>query len=120
VGPRALRIGLADNVLPGSRSEFEAAVVAEAALLAGRPDYDRLLDAKRQALAADEMRRPLEADRIQELAEMSRDIFDDRNSFAAARLAFVTKQRSRPGRWPDRPDADEIWVRRSGPTYLVR
>ena len=33
---------------------------------------------------------------IQELAEMSRDIFDDRNGFAAARHAFVTKQRSLP------------------------
>ena len=27
---------------------------------------------------------------------MSRDIFDDRNGFAAARPAFVTKQRSLP------------------------
>ena len=61
-----------------------------------RPDYAHLLDAKRPALAADELRRPLEAYRIQELAEMSRDIFDDRNGFAAARHAFVTKQRSLP------------------------
>jgi len=97
LGPaEALRVGLADGVLPGSPAAFEAAVVAEAARLARRPDYDHLLDAKRQALAADELRRPLEAYRIQELAEMSRDIFDDRNDFAAARLAFVTKQRSLP------------------------
>ena len=97
IGPaEALQVGLADGVLRGSPAEFEAAVEAVAARLARRPDYDHLLDAKRQALAADELRRPLEAYRIQELAEMSRDIFDDRNGFAAARLAFVTKQRSLP------------------------
>ena len=93
-GRRPLRVGLADEVLPGSPAAFEAAVVADAARLARRADYAQLLDAKRQALAADELRRPLEAYRIQELAEMSRDIFDDRNGFAAARHAFVTKQRS--------------------------
>jgi putative two-component system hydrogenase maturation factor HypX/HoxX len=97
LGPStALRLGLADEVLPGSPAEFEAAVVAEAERLARRPDYAHLLAAKQTALAADELRRPLDAYRIQELAEMSRDIFDDRNSFAAARRAFVTKQRSLP------------------------
>jgi putative two-component system hydrogenase maturation factor HypX/HoxX len=35
---------------------------------------------------------------VRELAEMSHDIFDDRNGFAAARHAFITKQR--PGRSP--------------------
>jgi putative two-component system hydrogenase maturation factor HypX/HoxX len=95
LGPAtALRLGLADGVLPGAAAEFEAAVVAEAERLARRPDYAHLLAAKRTALAADELRRPLEAYRVQELAEMSRDIFDDRNGFAATRHAFVTKQRS--------------------------
>ena len=42
----------------------------------------------------DEQRRPLETYRVRELAEMSHDIFDDRDGFAAARRAFVTKQRA--------------------------
>ena len=46
--------------------------------------------------AADERRRPLDVYRTEELAAMSRDIFDDRLGFAAARHAFVTKQRSGP------------------------
>ena len=33
---------------------------------------------------------------------MSRDIFDDRDGFAAARHAFVTKQRAVPTPGPDR------------------
>ena len=37
-------------------------------------------------------RRPLLAYRVEELAEMSRDIFDDRNGFTAARRAFVHHQ----------------------------
>ena len=61
--------------------------------LAGRRDDQRLLDAKREARAADERRKPLDAYRAEELAEMSRDIFDDRHGFAAARDAFVTKQK---------------------------
>jgi putative two-component system hydrogenase maturation factor HypX/HoxX len=36
----------------------------------------------------------LAAYRVEELAEMSRDIFDDRNGFAAARQAFVMKEKS--------------------------
>ena len=47
---------------------------------------------KRTARAADERRKPLDAYRVEELAEMSRDIFDDRNGFADARHAFVTKR----------------------------
>ena len=45
------------------------------------------------ARAADEQRKPLDAYRAEELAEMSRDIFDDRRGFTAARYAFVTKQK---------------------------
>ena len=85
LGPAAaLRTGLADEVFPGSPAAFEAAVLAGAGRLARRADYTKLLDAKRRALAADGLRRPLEAYRIQELAEMSREIFDDRNGFASA------------------------------------
>ena len=65
----------------------------DAARLAGRDDYPRLLERQARGRAADERRKPLEAYRVEELAEMSRDIFDDRHGFAAARHAFVTKQK---------------------------
>ena len=44
----------------------------------------------------DEHHRPLETYRVRELAEMSHDIFDDRSGFAAARRAFVSKERPLP------------------------
>ena len=59
----------------------------------GGVDYRQLLDAKRAARAADEQRKPLDAYRAEELAEMSRDIFDDRHGFSDARHAFVTKRK---------------------------
>jgi putative two-component system hydrogenase maturation factor HypX/HoxX len=43
--------------------------------------------------AGDEQRKPLDAYRAEELAEMSRDIFDDRHGFSAARHAFVSKRK---------------------------
>ncbi|WP_308282875.1 hydrogenase maturation protein [Pseudonocardia nigra] len=104
----AARIGLADRVLPGSPAEFDAAVLDHAARLATSPGLANRLAAKAAARAADEQRRPLETYRVQELAEMSRDIFDDRYGFAAARHAFVTKQPA--------PAAPVPAARRSGET----
>jgi putative two-component system hydrogenase maturation factor HypX/HoxX len=90
---QAVRIGLADDVRPGAPAEFERAVLDEAILLAGRRDYPRLLERKRTARSNDESRKPLDAHRSEELAEMSRDIFDDRHDFADARRAFITKRK---------------------------
>ena len=87
------RIGLVDDVLRVTADEFDDAVLDEATRLAAAPGLQRLLEDKRAARAADERRKPLEAYRAEELAEMSRDIFDDRHGFAAARHAFVTKQK---------------------------
>jgi putative two-component system hydrogenase maturation factor HypX/HoxX len=39
----------------------------------------------------DERRKPLDAYRAEELAEMSRDMFDDRSGFRLARQEFVRK-----------------------------
>ena len=86
---QAAPIGLADEVLRGRPGEFEAQVLDDAARLA-RSTTSPAAGAKRRP-RRDERRRPLEAYRVQELAEMSRDIFDDRHGFAAARHAFVTK-----------------------------
>ncbi len=90
---RAVSIGLADGAIPGSRPDAEQAVLGHARSLATSDQYATLLAAKQGGRNLDERRRPLEAYRAQELAEMSRDMFDDRRGFAAARQAFVAKQR---------------------------
>ena len=91
---QAAQLGLADVVLGGSPAQFEVEAIRYAARLAARKDFAAVLEAKGADRAADEQRRPLEAYRIQELAEMSRDIFDDRHGFADARRAFVTKRKA--------------------------
>jgi putative two-component system hydrogenase maturation factor HypX/HoxX len=88
----AASIGLADAVLTGAPDEFDAAVLDHAFRLATSDGLAQRLATKAATRAADERHRPLETYRIRELAEMSRDIFDDRHGFAAARHAFVTKQ----------------------------
>ncbi|GAA3626937.1 enoyl-CoA hydratase-related protein [Nonomuraea rosea] len=88
---QAVEVGLADRVLGGSRLEFERRVLEYAERLAVDPGYDRLLAGRRKAREADERRKPLDAFRAEELAEMSRDMFDDRNGFREARRAFVHK-----------------------------
>ncbi|WP_394618852.1 hydrogenase maturation protein [Lentzea sp. JNUCC 0626] len=89
----ALRTGLADEMLEGQPQEFEAAVLRYAENLAAHNRYEELLNDKRSRRAEDERNRPLETYRTMELAEMCRDIFDDRRGFAAKRHAFVTKQK---------------------------
>ncbi len=96
----AVTQGLADAALPRDPMAFDAAVVEYAHRLAGRDGHSAAVDRKRQHRESDDRRKPLEAYRAEELAEMSRDFFTDRNGFAAARRAFVTKQR--PGSTPDR------------------
>jgi putative two-component system hydrogenase maturation factor HypX/HoxX len=88
----AVEIGLADAALPGDRARFDTAVIEHACALAAHPEHARWLATKAAIRAADERRRPLETYRVRELAEMSHDIFDDRNGFAAGRHAFVTKK----------------------------
>ncbi|MDT7580553.1 MAG: putative two-component system protein hydrogenase maturation factor HypX/HoxX, partial [Pseudonocardiales bacterium] len=107
----AVEIGLADAVLPGDRAAFDAAVLTHAHALAEHEQLPLWLAAKARVRDDDEKRRPLETYRVRELAEMSHDIFDDRSGFAAARRAFVTKQRPVPasrttaGAAPDRTRA---------------
>ncbi|MEU8110370.1 enoyl-CoA hydratase-related protein [Nonomuraea muscovyensis] len=91
--PEAVMLGLADEALAGPRLEFERAVLAEAERLAQDPGYERMLAAKRTAREQDERRKPLDAYRVEELAEMSRDMFDDRHAFRAAREGFVHKRK---------------------------
>jgi putative two-component system hydrogenase maturation factor HypX/HoxX len=88
----AADIGLVDDVIGGERDHFFAEVHERAAGLAGSQRHGQVAADKRTRRDADEKRRPLAAYRAHELAEMRRDIMDDRNGFAAARRAFVTKQ----------------------------
>ena len=89
----ATRLGLADFVVSADRELFEAVVLDQAKSLATSSRSDKLLEQKRRRRARDERRKPLEAYRTEELAEMSRDMFDNRSGFAQARQAFVHKQR---------------------------
>jgi putative two-component system protein, hydrogenase maturation factor HypX/HoxX len=90
---RAARIGLVDDVLTVPRDEFDAGVLDYTVGLARSDRHRQLLERKRAARAAAERRKPLQAYRVEELAEMSRDLFDDRNGFASLRRAFTTKQK---------------------------
>ena len=92
----ALRTGLADQIVPGARATFEAAVVRYARLLADRPDYPNQLADKRSRRATDERLRPLQDYRQAELDRMRTDIFDNANNFTAARRAFINKRLHRP------------------------
>jgi putative two-component system hydrogenase maturation factor HypX/HoxX len=107
---RAERIGLVDKVIAGSPDDFERAVLDHAMQLGACDDYSQRLDQKIAARAAAERRKPLEAYRVEELAEISRDIFDDRNGFVDARRAFVTKRK------PDSTPARLARHRPPGPT----
>lgn len=89
--PEAVSLGFADGELAGA--DFDGQVAELAASLAGRYDLPQLLAAKRLQLEADERRRPLDAYLAEELGEMSRDFFDDRLGYAAARTAFVGKHK---------------------------
>lgn len=87
----AVELGLADHSGPAGRCEFDDWLVDYARGLAAGPGRERLLEAARARRQADEQRKPLAAYRAEELAEMSQDMFVDRNGFAAARAAFVHK-----------------------------
>ncbi|PXY22724.1 hydrogenase maturation protein [Prauserella muralis] len=93
----AASLGLVDEIAGGDRQGFAEAALDYATGLATGPGARTLLERKQTTRAADEQRRPLETYRIAELAEMSRDLFDDRHGFAAARRAFLSN-RPRPPR----------------------
>ena len=81
----AAELGLADAVLPGGLAEFDQALMDYAARLAS--------DKASGHSMPEPPTKPLDAYRAEELAEMSRDLFNDRNGFADLRRAFVTKRR---------------------------
>jgi putative two-component system protein, hydrogenase maturation factor HypX/HoxX len=88
----AAALGLVDAVGPADPGRFELWLVEQARQVAAEPVRARLLDAARAHRSADEQRKPLAAYRAEELAQMSQDMFADRNGFAEARAAFVHKR----------------------------
>ena len=86
--PTAAGMGLIDVAGPGDPVRFDEWVGQLATTYTDSRWYAGALDAKQRALQGVHPPAYFEAG---ELAEMARDIFDDRSGFAAARSAFVNK-----------------------------
>jgi putative two-component system protein, hydrogenase maturation factor HypX/HoxX len=89
----AVGLGMADAVGPADRGQFELWLTDYVRQAAAGSARERLLESARARRQADEQRKPLDAYRAEELAEMSQDMFSDRCGFAEARAAFVYKRR---------------------------
>ncbi|WP_026211752.1 enoyl-CoA hydratase-related protein [Longispora albida] len=91
---RALGLGLVDIVGPGEPEVFDGWLSALAARYAEPAALRSVADAQKLA------ERPLDYYEVSELAEMAKDLFDDRSGFTAARSAFIHKLRppGTPGR----------------------
>ncbi|MBG0568824.1 enoyl-CoA hydratase-related protein [Actinoplanes aureus] len=87
---QALRIGLVDTVGPRNVSGYVDWLTDLAAAEADPARVRARCEEKQNRLAAS---LPLGVYEARELAQMSRDLFDDRSGFAAARRAFVSKTR---------------------------
>ena len=81
----AAKLGLVDLVGPGEPAEFDSWLVDLAQQYAEPEVWEDIVSRRRPA------ERPLDYYETLELAEMARDLFDDRSDFAAARHAFVRK-----------------------------
>jgi putative two-component system hydrogenase maturation factor HypX/HoxX len=88
---KAKRIGLIDEIMPNTYSEFVERIKASAEQLANHNNYDRLLCAKIKARETAEMIRPLQAYRDAELQEMFRQFYDADSAYHTLRRRFVEK-----------------------------
>jgi putative two-component system protein, hydrogenase maturation factor HypX/HoxX len=95
---RAAALGLVDEVGPRHPDAYADWLAALADELSDPRAARARRSAKARRLAAERV--PLDVYEMRELAEMSRDMWADRSGFAAARHAFVTKQRAESA--PDR------------------
>jgi putative two-component system protein, hydrogenase maturation factor HypX/HoxX len=86
---RAQGLGLVDEVGPRHPDAYAAWLADLADRYTDPTRAKRIRVAKQRRLAGERV--PLDVYEQRELAEMSRDLFDDRNGFAAARRAFVHK-----------------------------
>ncbi|MFD8753327.1 enoyl-CoA hydratase-related protein [Kitasatospora sp. NPDC059577] len=88
----AERIGLVDRVLDCGPGEFGPGAARLAGLLAASPTTQRRIAAKKAAREADELVKPLDAYREEELAVMHRQFFTPESPYHALRAAFVRKR----------------------------
>lgn len=88
---RAHRLGVVDSVGPRQPAAFDAWLTEVAARSADVGQWRAVLENK--ARRAAKTRWPLSYFETVELAEMARDMFDNRSGFTEARRAFVYKQR---------------------------
>jgi len=88
---KAKRIGLIDEIMPDTYSEFVEQVKASAEELANQDNYDSLLYAKIKGRETDEMTRPLQAYRDAELQKMFRQFYESDSTYHELRRRFVQK-----------------------------
>jgi putative two-component system protein, hydrogenase maturation factor HypX/HoxX len=88
---RAVEIGLLDDAFGDTVESFRAGVSEIAERVAGSPRVADLLDAKRSARRRDELIKPLNAYRTEELVRSHRCFFGDDRSYHDARHRFVHK-----------------------------
>lgn len=87
----AMDLGLVDSAEGVTQDEFLAWLQAEATALAASPEYDTLLQRKRDARAGDEAQKPLEQYRAEELERMRLNFYGFDPSYHVARYNFVYK-----------------------------
>jgi putative two-component system hydrogenase maturation factor HypX/HoxX len=87
----AMRLGLVDAALPEDPQEADDAIRRMAIDLAARTDFPHLLADKRARRAADELSRPLQEYRDEELAHMRRNFRGFDPSYHVARYNFIHK-----------------------------
>ncbi|WP_067845204.1 hydrogenase maturation protein [Nocardia lijiangensis] len=87
----AAALGLVDRVVPGNAEIFWDSTRREAARLAGSTELAQRLVAKKQRRALDEMTKPLDAYRAEELARMHRNFFAPGEPYHELRRGFVRK-----------------------------
>ncbi len=94
---KAKAIGYIDEILPDAFAEYMAQLRQKAEALAASPDYERLLDGKREHRQRDEKARPLSAYRAAELQHMKMNFagkfYGGEVNYHEARYNFVHKIR---------------------------
>lgn len=84
-------LGLIDKNFESNMQEFVTAVEHEAEALASSPDYDSLVVKKKQQRQRDEMEKPLQMYRNEELEKMRLNFYGFDPSYHVARYNFVYK-----------------------------
>lgn len=87
----AYRLGLVDRILRSSSRDDPAAITVLARTLATAPTFEARLAEKRHRRDADEVAKPLEAYRAEELAHMRLNFYGFDPSYHVARYNFIHK-----------------------------